>query len=207
MRDFFRRRIPQPGRVLLVESGSRSVCEKLLAVLRGLYGQQLPIDLITCYPGLPEGFSPQPTTAPGPTAGAPQLISGTPQPLAVFRVSDYRGRAGRRRLYSELSRRRYPVLGIICSGEPIMTKWKWAVVARVPAKVFVANENGDFFWLDYSQWQIMVRFALHRSGLAGPGAIRGFARLALFPITLAYLLLYAAVAHLRRAFNLLFRTS
>jgi hypothetical protein len=30
-----------------------------------------------------------------------------------------------------------------------MTKWKWMLAARLPGKVFVVNENGDYFWLDH----------------------------------------------------------
>ena len=28
-----------------------------------------------------------------------------------------------------------------------MTKWKWLIALRIPAKVFIVNENGDYFWL------------------------------------------------------------
>ena len=44
----------------------------------------------------------------------------------------------------------------------------------------------------------MRHFALFRAGLAGAGAVRILARLAMFPFTLSYLLLYAATVHLRR---------
>ncbi len=177
MRYFFRRRIPAFDRVLLVESGSRGLAEKLLPVLRRNHGEHVTVDLVTCYAGLPEGFPPE---------------------SAIWQVSEYPGRAGLKRLCAELLARRHPVLGIICSGEPIMTKWKWALAARLPAKVFVVNENGDYFWVDYSNWRIIGYFALLRAGLAGPGALRGLARLAVFPFTLVYLLLYAGAVHLRR---------
>ena len=32
-----------------------------------------------------------------------------------------------------------------------MTKWKWALAFRLPVKVLVVNENGDFFWFDREQ--------------------------------------------------------
>jgi hypothetical protein len=95
------------------------------------------------------------------------------------------------------------VLGILCSGEPIMTKWKWALAARLPAKVFVINENGDYFWLDWGNWRTILRFTINRAGLAGPGAARTLLRAALSPFTLSYLLLYAGAVHLRRAVRLL----
>ncbi len=140
-----------------------------------MYGEQLEIDLVTCFAGVPEGFR------------------GT-----VYRVSDYAGPIGRKRLYRELAARRYPILGIICAGEPIMTKWKWMLAARLPAKIFVFNENADYFWVDRTNWRMIVHFGLFRAGLTGAAAIPTIARLALFPLTLAYLLLYAGVVHLRR---------
>lgn len=179
MRYFFRRRIPAFERVLLVESGARHLAEGLLPLLRRNHGEGVAIDLVTCFGGLPAGYPFEPETA-------------------VFRTSEYAGRAGLRRLFAELLARRYAVMGIICSGEPILAKWKWVLAARLPAKVIVINENGDYFWFDYSNWRIIGYFALFRAGLAGPGAVRGLARLALFPFTLLYLLLYAAAVHLGR---------
>jgi hypothetical protein len=63
----------------------------------------------------------------------------------------------------------------------------------------VLNENGDYFWLDYAHWPTIRHFVLFRAGLAGSGAVRTLARLALFPFTLLYLLLYASILHTRRA--------
>ncbi len=178
MRGFFSRRLPDFGRVLLVESGSRELFDNLVSGIYETHGEHIVMDLVTCYDGHPEGF---------------RTDTGT-----IFRVTGYAGRAGRKRLYRELGARGYTVVGIICSGEPIMTKWKWVLAARIPAKVFILNENGDYFWLDYSHWHVMRHFVLFRAGLSGSGAVRSIGRLLLFPLTLAYLLLYAAVAHLRR---------
>jgi hypothetical protein len=166
------------ARILLVESGSRYLLEGIIGGIRGTYGAEIPVDLVTCYAGLPEGFHTDNTR--------------------VYRVTDYRGRAGRARLYGELERNRYTILGVICSAEPIMTKWKWALAARLPAKIFILNENGDYFWVDRGHWAVIRHFALFRAGLAGAGAVRTLARLALFPITLLFLLAYAAAAHLTR---------
>ena len=79
-----------------------------------------------------------------------------------------------------------------------MTKWKWSLSARLPAKFFILNENGDYFWLDYGHWSVIRHFALYRAGLAGVGAVRTLARLALFPFILLFLLCYAAAVHLTR---------
>lgn len=132
-------------------------------------------DLVTCYGGNPSGFEGR-----------------------VWRVTDYSGPEQRQRLYSELMERGYDAMGIVCSAEPIMTKWKWVLAARLPVKVFVINENADFFWFDRGNWNAIVHFVMFRTGMTGAAAIPTLARLVFFPITLAYLLLFAGVAHLRR---------
>jgi len=175
LRHFFSRGNPPFTKVLLIESGSRRLFDGLIPGLYNLYGEQLQIDLVTCFAGVPTGFRGN-----------------------VFRVTDYPGRAGRKRLYAELATHRYPIVGIICSGEKIMTKWKWALAARVPAKIFILNENADYFWVDWSHWRVMIHFALYRAGLTGAAAVPTIARLLFFPVTLSYLLLYAAFVHARR---------
>ena len=57
-----------------------------------------------------------------------------------------------------------------------MTKWKWLLALRVPAKFFIVNENGDYFWLHRENAAVMREFVLVRRAL-GAGAIRTFARL------------------------------
>jgi hypothetical protein len=179
VRYFLTGRQPPPGAILLVESGSRGLLEGLIPGLRQTWGDELSIDLVTCYASLPKGFEPRNTR--------------------VYRVSDYRGREGRRRLYRELARNQYTLAGIVCSGEPVMTKWKWVLAWRLPAKVFVVNENGDYFWLDRMHFGVIRRFVLFRAGLAGSGAVRTLARMISFPFTLLYLLLYATTVHTKRA--------
>ncbi len=178
MRNFFRRRMPPIERVLLVESGSRSVAERVLPRIPAVFGEQVRVDIVTCYPDLPAGAAPD---------------------TRVYRVSDYPGPAARGRLYRELRAQHYQAAGIICSAEPIMTRWKWSLAARLPAKIFIVNENSDFFWFDYERRGVIAHFALLRSGLAGTGAVRTAARLLAFPFVLAYLLAYAAAIHTRRA--------
>jgi hypothetical protein len=175
LRHFFTRAYPAFTKVLLVESGPRQLFDDLIAGLFETYGEQLEIDLVTCYAGVPQGFR-----------------------GVVYRVTDYSGAAGRTRLYAELATAEYPIVGIICSGVPVMTKWKWMLAARVPAKVFVLNENADYFWLDWAHWRVIIHFALFRAGLTGAAAIPTIGRLLFLPATLAYLLLYAGFVHLRR---------
>jgi len=177
MRYFLRKRIPPFTRVLLIESGNRDLFEELL---RGLYDIHpgMHADLVTCYEGVPSTF---------------RTDAGQ-----VYRVTGYPTAAHRKRLYQELAANRYAVAGIICSNQPIMTKWKWMLAARLPAKVFILNENGDYFWLDRGHLANIRNFVLTRAGLTGSGAVRTLARLVSFPYTLLYLILYALTVHLRR---------
>lgn len=162
--------------VLLVESGPRHLIEGLAPFLCSTWSSGTVLDLVTCYPGPPAG-----------------LVPGT-----TWQVSDCRDRASRSRLLRELRARRYSTLVIICAGVPIMTKWKWAIALRLRTRVLVVNENGDCFWLDRAHWPAIRHFVLFRAGLSGSHAVRTLFRLAAFPFTMAYLLLYAAFIHLRR---------
>jgi hypothetical protein len=177
MRYFLSKRLPDFTRVLLIESGNRELFKELLPGLYDLY-PEMHADLITCFGGVPDNF---------------RTDLGQ-----VYRVTDYPGRANRKLLYQQLAANRYAVVGMICCAMPIMTKWKWALAARLPAKVFVLNENGDYFWLDRGHLAIIRHFIIFRAGLTGSGAVRTLARLVSFPFTLLYLILYAATVHLRR---------
>jgi hypothetical protein len=177
MRHFLSKSVPPFSRVLLVESGRRELLNELLSELYDLH-PAMQADLITCYGGVPDNFR----DARG----------------SVYRVTDYPNSNSRKRLYAELSANRYPIVGIICSAEPIMTKWKWMLAARIPAKVFILNENLDYFWLDRGHLSNIRHFVLFRAGLTGAGAVRTLARLLLFPFTLLYLIMYAATIHIRR---------
>ena len=175
LRYFFSRRIPDLHRVLLVESGSREILNRLIPVLRRQGPAGMQIDLVTCFPGVPEGFSGR-----------------------VYHVAGYPGPEARQRLYDELARLDYALTGIICSGEPIMTKWKWVLAARLHSKLLVMNENADFFWVDWGHLRNIARLALHRMGMSGGGAVPASVRLLAFPLTLLYLLLFAGAVHFRR---------
>ncbi len=122
MRWFLSRRIPPFTKVLLVESGSRHLTEYILAHLHSLY-PDMHADLFTCFSGTPAGLDE--TTA------------------KIYRSQDYAARPARTRVLGELAQNGYNILGIICSGEPVLTRWKWILAARLPAKVFLLNENGD----------------------------------------------------------------
>jgi hypothetical protein len=175
LRYFLRSRIPPFERVLLVESGSRSILNKLIPVIRERINPATQIDLVTCYPGTPDSFNGR-----------------------VFRVTDYSSSAARGKLLAQLAAQSYSVTGLICSGEPIMTKWKWMIALRVPAKVFLINEHSDFLFFDWPNRQQVLHLWKHRSGLGGTAAIGTFAGLLLLPFSLCYLLAFAGWVHLKR---------
>ena len=165
--------------VLLVESGSRGLIERAIVSLRRTWGEEVPIDLVTCFDDLPLGFRPETTR--------------------IYCVVDYRGREGRKKLYRKLAENRYTLVGLVCSGEALMAKWKWALALRLPAKLFIINENADYFWVDRLHWSNIRQFVLVRAGMSGTGAVRTLSRAFSFPFTLLYLLLYATTVHARRA--------
>jgi hypothetical protein len=184
VRYFLSRREPPPTRLLLIESGARSLLEGILPHLRSAWASNIPTDLVTCYAGLPEGFAPD---------------------TIVYRVTDYSSPDGRKDLIRLLRSRQYSFAGMICSAEPIMTKWKLLIALRLPVKVFILNENGDYFWVHRDNAAAIRQFSLIRLGLSGAGAIRTLGRLLLFPLSVLFLLLYAFAAHsgrmVRRVFN------
>ncbi len=182
MRYFLTGRHPNATAMLVVESGSRTLLEGVIGGLRETWGEDLRIDVATCYADLPRGFPPEGTR--------------------IYRVNEYRALGERLGLIREIARRRYSHMGMICSGEPILAKWKWMLALGLPAKVFVINENGDYFWLDRKHLAALRQFAIVRSGLSGMGAVRTPARLMALPFTMAGLALYAAAVHARRLIRL-----
>jgi hypothetical protein len=175
LRSFFQRAVPPLARVLLVESGSRSILEQMIPLFRQMYSEIAEVDVITCFAGVPRGANGR-----------------------IYRVADYPTPDARTGLYAELNARGYGGIAIICAAERIMTKWKFALAARVAAKVLIVNENADFFWCDIGNWRIVLHFVLFRAGMTGASAVPTLARLLFFPLTLAYLLAYAGAVHLRR---------
>jgi hypothetical protein len=181
LRSFFRRGHPPFTKLLLIESGSRPVLETLVASLRQTYGPNLQLGLVTCFAGVPKGFEGD-----------------------LYRIAAYQGSAARTRLYAELNAAGYTIAAILCTGEPIMTKWKWAIGAHLDSKILVVNENGDYFWLDRTNWRILAHFVLFRAGMTGGEAIPTIGRLLMLPLSAAFLILYAATVHARRRLRLLF---
>ena len=177
MRGILGTAIPKFQRVLLIESGSRELLEGLIPGIYKNHGPDTIIDVVTCYAGEPRGLA----------------VSGS-----VYRLSDYGGSDGRVRLVHTLLVRNHNVYGMICSGEVIMARWKWYLAYHIPAKTFVLNENGDYFWLDRGHTKLIWSFLLFRAGLAGAAAVPTFLRLLAFPFTLCFLLVFACFVNLRR---------
>jgi hypothetical protein len=178
MRYFLTRAHPPTQRVLLVESGPRHVLERLLPALERNYGRLEQIDLLTCHAGAPQGFD--------------------PERGRIYHVQDHRGWRARQRLFKELRSRQPDICGLLCTGLPIMTPWKWLAAWHAPSKIFLINENGDYFWLDRGHGRIIWRFMLIRAGLSGGDALPHLGELLVLPFTFTYLLLYAAQVHSRR---------
>ena len=175
MRHFLHSRIPDCSRILLIESGPREVIERVILHMRDLFGQDVEIDLVTCYAGEPAGFRGR-----------------------VYNVNNYGGGAGRDALWADLAPRKYCATGVVCAALPIMTKWKWWLAFKVPAKVFIINEGADYFWLDRGHLRQLRRFMTFRLGLTGAAAAPALVRLVFFPVIFTWLLLYAGTVHLRR---------
>ena len=191
MRWFFSRHAPEVDRLLLVESGPRSVAEAVVPRIRKLFGEDVPIDLLTCLRTDPKGLNNNGT---GPNTGQNQNARAP----KVWRVIDCIDTDSRWELLWRIRYERHPATAIICAGSPIMMPWKLATLALLPSKFLIINENADFFWLDRSQFSALTSLLTQRAGLQQDLAVRIVGRAILFPLTLVYLLGFAAWVHGRR---------
>lgn len=180
MKYFFRRRIPEPERVLLVESGSRRILEKAYERMRALF-PQARFELCTCYPDVP---------APG----------GFER---VFRVTDAPDTLGKLKMALAMRRARPPIAALLFTGEPILVSWKLLLMLLLPSKLLVVNENGDFFWLDWSNRHAMRQFLAARAGVDGSEVLRITCRVLSFPFVFLFLAGNALFAYLSRWLRLL----
>jgi hypothetical protein len=174
------KRFPERGPILLVESGTRDLLEKAIPTVRTFWGGTTPpIDVFTCFNGVPEGIG---------------------DDGQIYRVADYPG-PERKKLLREFKNRGYAVMGVVCSDEPILNMWKWLILLGVPAKLLVINESGDCFWFDRNNWPAIREFVASRSGITGATVLRSILQTAALPLTFTWLLCFAAGAHTVRAFN------
>ncbi|MCC6262149.1 MAG: hypothetical protein IT169_01120 [Bryobacterales bacterium] len=184
MRHVFRSSVPGMRRVLLVESGPRTLSERFLPVLRKVCGETVEVDVFSCLAR--------------PEAGALPGIHN------FYRSQDYRGRPGRLLLLKTLRANGYQGMVMLCANSPLLFRSKWALALRLPVKVLVANENADCYWLDAAHWRSAWSMLAERHGLRGSASFRLLGQLLLFPFVLAYLLFFALVIHTRRRLRLLF---
>ena len=158
MRWFFSRSTPAVDRLLLVESGPRSVAEAVVPRIKKLFGEDVPIDLLTCLRTDPKGL-----TSNGAVLNASQNQDA--RASKVWRVIDCPDTDSRWELLWRIRYERHSVTAIICAGSPIMMPWKLATLALLPSKFLIINENADFFWLDRSQFSALASLLAQRVGL------------------------------------------
>ena len=180
MRYFLRSRIPEPTIVLLVESGSRCVMEKAYARMRLIF-PQAHFELCTCFPGVPSpsGFE------------------------RVYRVAEAPDGASKWKMLLAMRRSRPQVAALLFTGEPVMVRWKLVLMLLLPSKLLVVNENGDFFWLDWSNRAVLGRFLRSRLDVEGAELLRAICRLLVLPFLFTFLAAYALLAYLGRWLRLL----
>jgi hypothetical protein len=211
MRWFFSQSAPAVDRLLFVESGPRGVAEAVLPRIRKLFGDDVPIDLLTCLRTNPKGLNNDGLSVDGlgndgqgngglnnHGAGLNAAQRQDARPPKVWRVTDCPDTDSRWELLWRIRYERHAVTAIICSGSPIMMAWKLATLALLPSKFLIINENADFFWLDRSQLSALTNLLTQRAGLQQDLAVRIIGRAILFPLTLVYLLGFAACVHGRR---------
>ncbi len=176
MKWFLRRSMPSVTRVLLVESGPRADAERLLRLLRDAVGD-VPVDLFTCLPDAPAGL--------GDSSRA---------------WRSYHARTPRQqwRMLRRLRRERHELAAVLCSDTPLLGAWKIALVAALPAKIVLVDEDGEFIWLDRSHWRQALDLAVSRSGIRNPEFARRVGQVLMLPFGLCILLAFAARVHAGR---------
>jgi hypothetical protein len=168
---------PPLDRVLIVESGSRTAADRYIAHLY----QNEPItklDVLTCYNAGPLSFN--------------------PSKGELYYTHHAASSSGRAQLFKTLATSGYSAVCILCTGDPIMTKWKWMAALRIPAKIMIVNENADSFWLDRGYHRDLWHMIDERLGLSQLALLRIVYQIVALPFTLAVLLSFAAWAHGRR---------
>ncbi|MCH8265899.1 MAG: hypothetical protein IH846_00090 [Acidobacteria bacterium] len=178
MKYFFRRKVPQAADILLIESGSPDVQRRALESILKLF-PNARYHLCTCHPAPPPGAF-----------------------ASVYRVTDYPSGWSKLRLLYSFRRKKWEVLVILCTGEPILWRWKMLGMLLLPAKVLVVNENADFFWLDWGSRQALRRFLGIRWGENLDDVSHTLLRACAFPLTLFILLCTAGFLYTRRLWRL-----
>jgi hypothetical protein len=181
MRYFFRRKIPAASDILMIESGSPEVARRALERIRNLF-PGARYHLCTCQ------------------ADAPNASY-----TSVYRAADYPTAWKKLGLLSSFCRRGWNILVILCTGEPILLRWKIMALAMLPSKVLIVNEHADFFWLDWENRRTLRKLASIRWGVNLEEFFATLLRAIVFPITLLILLVTAGLLYSRRGWRLLMR--
>lgn len=179
MKYFFRRRIPATSDILMIESGSPEVAQRALARIRTLF-PDARYHLCTCQPDAPNASY-----------------------TSVFRATDYPTTWKKLGLLSSFCRQGWNILVILCTGEPILLRWKIMALAMLPSKVLIVNEHADFFWLDWENRRTLRKLASIRWGVNLEEFFDTLLRALVFPVTLLILLVTAGHLYLRRGWRLL----
>jgi hypothetical protein len=179
MKDFFGRKFPSGGDVLIIESGSPHITDRAVIGLHRMFPNS-PLHLATCWPN---------------RAGRDFA--------QVFAVGEYAGRSEKVGLLGSFRRHGYSVLALLCSGEPIMNLWRTLALLLVPAKVIIINENGDFFWLSWENRTMLRSFLSARWGVNLRHGLKIVLLALAFPFTVLFLMLTALYYYLRRWRNLI----
>jgi hypothetical protein len=168
---------PSFERILVIESGPRKVADTFLQHLYQIQKSE-QVDLLTCYPGAPKSFN--------------------PQRGGVYSVHHPDAKTDRSLFIRRLLAKHYTVVAILCTGDSVLTKWKWVIALRTRAKVLVVNEFDGFFLIDRKHLRPAKMMLWIRLGLNQPLKLHLLGELLLVPFTIGYLALYAGWVHARR---------
>lgn len=171
------------NRVLLIESGPRALAERFAPVLRLVCGA-VDVDLLTCL-GQPEADSP--------------IL-----PRNIYQTQNYSSGKSRAALLRVLRANGYQCIVLLCADSPVLNRWKWWVSMMLPAKVLIANENADCFWLDVAHWRSAKGMLEARYGLHGAASLQTLGQAVAFPFVLSWLCMFAVFVHAQRGLRLLF---
>jgi hypothetical protein len=173
---FLSRFTPPLLRILIVESGPRETTEKLLHYFYEVPKSQ-QVDVLTCYGSSPKTFDAERGTC--------------------YSIHDPAFQGNRSGLIRHLGQTKYSAVAALCTGSAVMNKWKWAIAARIPAKVLIVNEHAGFYSLDLGHLK-NIGNTLSEHFLPEASTLGVIGELLIAPFTISYLFLYAALIHLRR---------
>lgn len=160
-----------PRHYLLIESGAQAATERFLQHVYTAE-RECRVDVLTCYRTYPENFD----TNRG----------------RMFYIHEPEIAQRRSAFICRLLAARYSVLAVVSTGSPVLTKWKWLLVAFTRARVLIVTENSQYFLLESLSGRVPRLSAVQ---------LRLGAELLVVPFSMTFLLVYAGAAHFRRLFR------